>query len=160
MSHFGYAQCDTFFFYSSVSMHSRINLITLGVSDLAVSQAFYQRLGFELSTSSQEGSVAFLKTGGAVLSLFPKAELAKDAMVSAEGSGFQGITLAQNVENKEDVDTFLKEAEAAGAVITKPAQDVFWGGYNGYFKDPDGYLWEVAWNPFFPFDERGQVVLP
>ncbi len=140
-------------------MHSRINLITLGVSDLERSKQFYLKLGFEYSSDSHEGSVAFFKTGGAVLSLFSKEELAKDAMVPVEGSGFQGITLAQNVSKKEDVDAFLKEAEAAGAVITKPAQDVFWGGYNGYFKDPDGYLWEVAWNPFFPFDKNGQLVL-
>ncbi len=141
-------------------MHSRINLITIGVSDLERSKQFYLKLGFELSSASQEGAVAFFKTGGAVLSLFSKEELAKDAMVPVEGSGFQGMTLAQNVDKKEDVDVFLKQAEAAGAVITKPAQDVFWGGYNGYFKDPDGYLWEVAWNPFFPFDEHGQIVLP
>jgi uncharacterized protein len=80
--------------------------------------------------------------------------------VKSEGSGFRGFTLAHNVRNKEDVAGVLKTAEAAGATITKPAQDVFWGGHSGYFADPDGNLWEVVWNPHFKLNDRGEIELP
>ena len=86
--------------------------------------------------------------------------LAEDATVKVIGSGFSGITLAQNVREKGEVAEILKVAEAAGGKIVKPAQDVFWGGHSGYFADPDGYLWDVAWNPYFMLNERGEVELP
>ena len=102
----------------------------------------------------------FFKTKGAVIGLYPRALLAEDATVNPEGSGFAGITQAHNVRAKEDVAQLLQIAEAAGGRIVKPAQDVFWGGHSGYFADPDGYLWEVAWNPGFPLSADGEVQLP
>jgi uncharacterized glyoxalase superfamily protein PhnB len=86
--------------------------------------------------------------------------LAADANVDSAGSGFEGITIAHNVRSKEEVARVLAEAEAAGATIVKPAQDTFWGGHHGYFRDLDGHLWEIAWNPFFPLDDTGTVTLP
>lgn len=90
---------------------------------------------------------------GTQLALYPRAALAEDATVPAEGSGFSGITLAHNARSKEAVDALLQVAVDAGARLVKPAQEVFWGGYSGYFADPDGHLWEVAWNPYFEIDE-------
>ena len=136
-----------------------ISLITLGVDNLERSREFYAALGFRISSASQE-SVCFMQLNNIALSLFPRHLLAQDAMVSEKGSGFKGLTLAQNLESKEAVDRALAEARKAGAEIVKPAQDVFWGGYNGYFADPDGHLWEVAWNPFFPLEEDGTIRLP
>jgi uncharacterized glyoxalase superfamily protein PhnB len=98
--------------------------------------------------------------GGVVLGLYPRGLLAEDALVDPKGDGFSGITLAYNTKSKEEVDQVLKTVEASGARIVKTAQDVFWGGYHGYFADPDGHLWEVAWNPFFPFDENDNIILP
>ncbi len=140
-------------------MEQRISLITLGVSDLATSTAFFERLGWQRSVKAAEG-VAFFQCGGIVVSLFPLSDLAKDAGVSAERSGFDGFAIAYNTPCREDVDATLAEAAAAGAQIIKPAQDVFWGGYSGYFRDLDGHLWEVAWNPGFPLDEHGAIRLP
>lgn len=98
--------------------------------------------------------------GGVVLALYPVDELAKDAKANKEGSGFKGVTLAHNVETKADVAIALEQAEAAGGKIIKPAQDVFWGGHSGYFADPDGHFWEVAWNPHFSFAKDGSLKLP
>jgi catechol 2,3-dioxygenase-like lactoylglutathione lyase family enzyme len=140
-------------------MEPRISLITLGVSDLARARAFYEKLGFRASSASQ-GDVVFFQAGSLGLSLYPRASLAEDAQVSPQGSGFAGLTIAHNVRTKEEVALVLGEAEAAGGRIIKPAQDVFWGGHSGYFADPDGHLWEVAWNPFFPLAEDGAMKLP
>ena len=141
-------------------MEARISLITLGVQDLQRSVRFYRDgLGFPLSSASNE-SVAFFKTGGVVLALYPWDKLAEDAQVPADGTGFRGVTLAHNVRRREEVSEVLALAAAAGGTITKPAQDVFWGGHSGYFTDPDGHLWEVAWNPFFPFAEDGTLLVP
>jgi predicted lactoylglutathione lyase len=140
-------------------MEQRISLITLGVRDLATSTAFFERLGWQRSVKTAEG-VAFFQCGGIVVSLYPLTDLAKDAGVSAERSGFDGFAIAYNTRCREDVDATLAEAAAAGAQIIKPAQDVFWGGYSGYFRDLDGHLWEVAWNPGFPLDEHGAIRLP
>ncbi|MBI5039724.1 MAG: VOC family protein [Gammaproteobacteria bacterium] len=140
-------------------MEQLISLITLGVRDLHKSIAFFERLGWQRSVKAAEG-VAFFQCGGIVVSLFPLTDLAKDAGVSAERSGFGGFAVAYNTRSREDVDVILAEAAAAGADIVKPAQDVFWGGYSGYFRDLDGHLWEVAWNPGFPLDERGAIQLP
>lgn len=129
-------------------MEPRISLITLGVSDLARSKRFYKDgLGFPEHEVSE--GVVFLKTRGTWLALFPREELAQDALTSADGHGFRGFTLAHNVRSKEEVAEVLRAAESAGAQIVKPAQDTFWGGHSGYFADPDGFLWEVAWNPHF-----------
>lgn len=140
-------------------MEPRLSLVTLGVADLAVSREFYGTLGFEESSAGNE-SVAFFQAGGVVLALFGIQALAEDAGVDVAPPGFRGIGLAHNVRSKEQVAQVLEEAEQAGARIVKPAQDVFWGGHSGYFADPDGHLWEVAWNPFFAMDEAGQITLP
>ena len=133
-------------------MEPRISVVTLGVEDLERSTEFY-RDGLGLPMEESEREIASFETSGAQLALYPRAALAEDATVSAEGTGFGGFTLAHNVASKAAVDAVLDEAEAAGARIVKPAEEAFWGGYSGYFADPDGYLWEVAWNPEFPLEE-------
>lgn len=140
-------------------MEQRITLVTLGVGDLARSQAFFERLGWRRSLKEAAG-VAFFQCGGIGVSLYSRQELAADAGVDAAGSGFAGISLAYNTRTKAEVDATLAEAVAAGARLVKPAQDAFWGGYHGYFADLDGYLWEVAWNPGFPLDAAGAVRIP
>ena len=128
-------------------MKPRINMITLGVRDLAASIDFYQN-GLGLPRLGEEEKVAFFSLNGSWLGLFGYEALAEDAAVSSEGNGFRGFALAHNLESEAEVDALMAEVEAAGAVITKPPQATFWGGYSGYFHDPDGYLWEIAYNPF------------
>jgi len=140
-------------------MEPRLSLVTLGVADMARARAFYEALGFHASSASQE-SVTFFQIGAMALSLYGRAELAADAGVPGEAGGFSGITLAHNVRTRAEVAAVLAEAEAAGGRIIKPAQDVFWGGHSGYFADPDGHLWEVAWNPFFEIAADGALKLP
>jgi catechol 2,3-dioxygenase-like lactoylglutathione lyase family enzyme len=137
----------------------RISLITLGVRDIARARAFYEALGFVASPSSSE-SVTFFAAGGAVLGLFGWDPLADDAGVPSAGAGFRGVTVAHNVREKEEVAAVLAAAEAAGGRIVTAAHDVFWGGHNGYFADPDGHLWEIAWNPYFPLADDGSLQLP
>lgn len=108
----------------------------------------------------QSEGVAFFQIGGSVFGLYPRDKLAEDAQIPPQGSGFGGITLAHNVRSKEEADRVLAEALAAGGKLLKPAQDVFWGGYSGYFADPDGHPWEIAWNPFFEILEDGSIKLP
>ena len=141
-------------------MEQRLSIVTLGVADLDRSRAFYERLGWRRSGKAFDGVAFFRAGGGVVLALYPRHALAEDAGVPAEGTGFGGITLAHNARSREEVDAVLAEAEAAGAGLLKPAQDVFWGGYSGYFADPDGHPWEVAWNPHFPLAEDGSLTLP
>lgn len=133
--------------------------MTLGVDDLARARGFYERLGFRASSVSQ-GDIVFFQAGGLGLALYPRVALAEDAAVPPVGDGFRGLTLAHNVREREDVAAVLAEAERAGGRIVKPAQDVFWGGHSGYFADPDGHLWEVAWNPHLIPDASGAVTLP
>ncbi len=140
-------------------MEQRVSIITLGVKDLKRSREFYERLGWRRSLAKTE-DVVFFQVGGMALALFPRHELAKDANVAPEGRGFGGIALAYNARNREEVDSVLAEAVAAGAKLLKPAQEAFWGGYSGYFSDPDGFAWEVAWNPSFPVAEDGSVRIP
>lgn len=141
-------------------MDSRLSLITLGVADLERSRAFYERLGARRKVADTQG-IVFFQMGGMGLALYPRAELAADARVPpSEGGGFPGFTLAYIARDREEVDRVLAEAVAAGATLRKPAQDVFWGGYSGYFADPDGFLWEAAWNPFVTLTEDGAVILP
>jgi catechol 2,3-dioxygenase-like lactoylglutathione lyase family enzyme len=140
-------------------MRQKLSIITLGVSDLARSIAFY-RDGLKWHTTHKEGEgIAFFPMGGIVLSLYPREGLAEDALVGPHGSGFQGFTLAHNTKSEAEVDAVLAEVAALGMKIVKPAQKVFWGGYSGYFADPDGYLWEVACNPFVGFDEQDNLTL-
>ena len=139
-------------------MDARINLITLGVGDLSRSLAFY-RDGLGWSAQVMD-DIAVFPLNGIVLALYPRDKLAEDATVPAEGSGFAGITLAHIVRTESEVDTLLSRAEVLGGKIVKPARKVFWGGYSGYFADPDGHLWEIAFNPIWGLDEAGNVILP
>jgi len=128
-------------------MKPRISMITLGVKDMARSVAFYEALGFVRQNSDE--SVAFFALNGTWLGLYGYEALAEDAQVAPDGGSFGGFTLAHNLQSEAEVDAVFAEALAAGAVATKHPQKVFWGGYSGYFKDPDGHLWEIAYNPFF-----------
>jgi hypothetical protein len=122
-------------------------MITLGVDDIERAVTFYEKgLGFPRMDSPP--TVAFFTLNGSWLGLYGREALAEDAMVSAEGSGFNGFALAHNVGSEAEVDALLSQAVDAGATLVKPGQEVFWGGYSGYFKDPDGHLWEIAHNPF------------
>ena len=141
-------------------MDPRITLVTIGVRDLARELAFYRDgLGWPLSSMSQD-NVAFFRTSGTILALYPWDLLAEDATVPSEGTGFRGVALAHNVTSREDVDLVLALAASAGGTIVKPAHDVFWGGYSGYFADPEGFLWEVAWGPDFQYGPDGSLLLP
>lgn len=141
-------------------MEPRVNVITLGVTDMIKSRDFYERgLGWKVSPISQE-DIVFFQLGAIILALYPRDTLAEDATILSEGGGFRGVTFAQNVRTKSEVSAVLKTAESSGGKIVKPAQDVFWGGHSGYFADPDGHLWEVAWNPHFKLNDRGEVALP
>lgn len=132
-------------------MEPRISIVTLGVSDLSRSIEFY-RDGLGLPLQNDGEGIAFFEMSGTQLALYPRTDLAEDVGVDSSGSGFAGVTLAHNVRSPEAVDALLDEAEAAGAEIVKPGQETFWGGYSGYIADPDGHLWEVAWNPHFEID--------
>ncbi|MBP2296644.1 VOC family protein [Azospirillum rugosum] len=143
-------------------MEQRISLITLGVADLARSRRFYEAgLGWTPSPASQE-AITFYQLGGMALALYGREALAEDAHLAEAGptSGFGGITLAHNLRSREEVDALMARAAHAGARILKPAQEVFWGGYSGYFADPDGHPWEVCWNPHFPLAADGSLRLP
>ncbi len=139
-----------------------MSLVTLGVSDLERAVAFYRDgLGWPKSAAGGD-EVAFFKTGGVVIALFPRASFAADAGVAVEDvehGGFPRISLAHNVAEEEDVDSVLAQAAEAGATIVKEAQEIFFGRH-GFFSDPDGFLWEVAWNPSFPMAEDGSIDLP
>jgi catechol 2,3-dioxygenase-like lactoylglutathione lyase family enzyme len=138
-------------------MEQRLSLITLGVADLERARRFYEEgLGWRRGNAHPE--VVFFQIGGAVLALWARDALAADARLADRG-GFGGIALAHCTRSRAEVDRVLAEAEAAGATILKPAEDAFWGGYSGYFADPDGHPWEVAWNPEWTLLEDGSVRL-
>jgi len=129
-------------------MKAKISLITLGVNDLEKSLRFYRDgLGFKTHNFKDGEGVVFFEMEGTWLSLFPRDKLAADATISPNGSGFSGITIAHNVKSKEEVNKVFDLAVSAGAKPVKKPQEVIWGGYSGYFSDPDGHLWEVAYNP-------------
>jgi uncharacterized protein len=129
-------------------MNPRISMITLGVADLETSVKFYKKgLGFPKMESPPE--VAFFTLNGSWLGLYSRESLAEDAGVSPRGSGFSGFTLSHNVASEAVVDQIVEKAVSAGAVLVKPPKMASWGGYHSYFKDPDGYLWEIAYNPHF-----------
>jgi len=130
-------------------MEPRLSFVTLGVADLERATRFYEK-GLGLARLKTPPTVAFFELGKTWLALYPRHLLAADAGLAPTGSGFPGFALAHNVRSRADADRLLEEAEAAGGRIVKPAQPTDWGGYAGYFADPDGYLWEVAWNPKFP----------
>lgn len=139
-------------------MEQRVSVVTLGVADLERSRRFYEDgLGWRRGNDHPE--VAFYQAGGLILALWSRAALAEDAQMTDTGSSFGGIALAHNVRRREEVEQILNEAQAAGGRILKPAQDVFWGGHCGYFADPDGHPWEVAWNPGWTVLDDGSVRL-
>jgi catechol 2,3-dioxygenase-like lactoylglutathione lyase family enzyme len=141
-------------------MEPRVTFVTLGVHDLARERAFYHEgLGWPLSSMSQE-DVAFFRTGGTGFVLWGLKDLAEDANVSAEGSGFQRFALAHNVRSRSQVDEVLAAAARSGGTIVHPARETFWGGYAGYFADPEGFLWEIAWGPDFTYTDEGAIILP
>lgn len=126
-------------------MEPKITLVTIGVEDIDESIRFYRDgLGFPMRDREANSDVAFFTLEGTWLSVYPREKLAEDATVPDDGTGFSGITLAHNVSSEDEVDSVLAEADAAGGRIVKPPRDTFWGGYSGYFADPDGHLWEVA----------------
>jgi uncharacterized protein len=137
----------------------RIHIVTLGVEDLARSRRFYEALGWKASAASNE-AIVFLKGASGVLALYGRAALAEDAQVEDVPTGFRAVTLARNATCREEVDAWYARAVAAGARPLKTPQEAFWGGYSGYVADPDGHLWEFAFNPYFVFDEHGNLALP
>lgn len=137
----------------------RVTLITLGVEDLARSRAFYGRLGWTEAPGGS-GEIAFYQIHGAVLALFGRAALAADQGRPEAELGTGAMTLAQNFATEAEVDAAFEAALAAGATALKRPEKVFWGGYSGYWADPDGHVWEVAMNPFWPLDEDGSLTLP
>ena len=142
-------------------MEQRLSLVTLGVDDLAAARAFYGKLGWREGGPSSD-DVVFYQLGGIILGLYGRAALAEEMRLQpAETKGrFGGIALAYNARSKDEVDAVLAEAEAAGGRILKSGEDVFWGGYSGYFADPEGHVWEIAWNPHFPIAADGTISLP
>jgi catechol 2,3-dioxygenase-like lactoylglutathione lyase family enzyme len=130
-------------------MEPRLSFVTLGVSDLARATRFYSE-GLGLTPLKSPPTVSFFELGKTWLALYPRDLLAADAGVPASGSGFPGFALAHNVRSEVEVDRLLQDVEAAGGRIVKPGRATDWGGYAGYFADPEGFLWEVAWNPRFP----------
>lgn len=140
-------------------MKPRLSVVTLGVTGIDRARAFYEALGF-VASSDSNANVTFFDAGGVVLALFARSALADDAGVHDTAPAFPGVTLAWNVRDEADVDTAMAKARACGARVLKPARRAFWGGYHGYFADPDGHIWEVAYNPFWPLDADGRPQLP
>jgi uncharacterized protein len=140
-------------------MDQHLHIITLGVKDFQRSREFYsQTLGWKPSGVSND-DVAFFQAGGVVLAIYPREKLAEDVFTTPEGNGFSGISLAYNARSETEVDEIIKDLRSKGVQIIKDPQKVFWGGYSSYFADPDGFCWEVAYNPFFLFDENGNLKL-
>lgn len=138
-------------------MEQRISLVTLGVDDLDRATTFYEAMGWRRSMREAEG-VAFFQAGGLGLSLYPRADMARDSGL-AETRG-NAIVLSHNVRERAEVDAVLAEAVAAGGCVHQAPVDTFWGGYAGAFADPDGHVWEIAWNPGFPIAADGSIALP
>ena len=139
-------------------MNQHLHIITLGVRDFEVSKKFYgETLGWKPSGSQDE--IVFFQAGGVVLAIYPREMLAEDAVIAPDGSGFSGFTLAYSAQSESEVDEIIKDLKSKGVKIVMEPQKVFWGGYSSYFADPDDYRWEVAYNPFFPFDESGNLKL-
>lgn len=144
-----------------MSIPARVTLATLGVRDVAASTAFYLALGWPLSSSSVPGEVSFFNTAGGLLGLFGVADLAEDARLPiAAVTGFRGVTLAINLESPALVDDAFADVTAAGGTVVKAPLATTWGGYSGYFADPDGHVWEVAHNPGWPIGPDGRPQLP
>ena len=142
---------------------NRINLICLGVGNMARSLEFYKKIGFKTYEKEDNPPIVFFDNRGTKLELYPIAELARD--INADNppdivtGGFSGITLAINLKSEQEVDAFMEAVSANGGTIAKKPERVFWGGYSGYFQDPDGYYWEVAFGPMWEFDENEMLVI-
>lgn len=141
---------------------NRVSVICLGVRNMQNSLAFYKALGYETREKEASPPVVFFSTPGTKLELYPLDKLAED--ISPEnppkpGGGFSGVTLAYNVQSRDEVNTLLAMAHGAGATILREPAETFWGGYHAYFSDPDGYCWELAWGPDFQYDEQGHLVM-
>lgn len=140
-------------------MKQKLNIITLGVRDSKTSVEFYStKLGWKPAASSSD-DITFFQAGGVVLAMYPREKLAEDAVVKLDGNGFAGFTLAFNAHSEAEVDEIIADLKSKGVKIVKEPQKVFWGGYSAYFADPDDYHWEVAYNPFFEFDDDGNLKL-
>lgn len=138
-------------------MEHRLTIVGLGVADLSIATRFYQEnFGWEKTDASND-NITFFQLNGILLSLYPREKLAEDATVDPVGSGFKGFTLAYNTRSKEEVDELISKLESKGVQIVKRPEEVFWGGYSSYIADPDGNLWEIAFNPFLPIDEAGNA---
>ena len=138
-------------------MEQRVSLITLGVTDLRRSRTFYEQLGWR---GQEVEETVFFQAGGLGIVLWSRAKLADDAGITDDDGAFSGVTLAHNVTSRGEVDEILAAAATAGAEVTRPAAETFYGGYAGYFRDPDGHLWEIAHNPGFTIADDGSIVLP
>lgn len=141
-------------------MEPRLTLVTLGVEDLDRAVAFYRDIVGWVPASTSDG-VAFFDLDGFILALWPHRDLAADSGLSAEGLGaYHGFALAHNARSREEVDAIFARLHERGAAVAKPPVETDWGGYSGYFTDPDGHHWEVAHNPFWPFREDGRIAFP
>ena len=140
-------------------MEQRLSIVTLGVRDVERARAFYEAMGWRPGMVVPD-DVTFFQLNGMILGLWQREKLAADAGISAEGSGFGGVSLAFNARSDAEVDAVIVEAEAAGATILRRPERAFWGGWYAYFHDPEGFVWEVAHNPGFPLDKEGRLSLP
>ena len=143
-------------------MEQRVSFITLGVTDLDRARSFYEALGWTPAKYGEGAGVVFFEIGpGLVLALYPRADLARDANLTDAGPGaFSGVSLSYNTRSREETDAIMAEAQRAGGRVLTPAAEVFWGGYVGYFADPEGHLWEVAFNPKAEIAANGAISLP
>ena len=138
-------------------MEPRISIVTLGVRDLARARRFYEALGWR---GQEVEETVFFQAGGQAVVLWGREKLAADAGVTDDGGRFGGIVLAHNVRSRAEVDELVGRAASAGATVTRPAAETFYGGYAGCFRDPDGHVWEIAHNPGLPLDEQGNLTVP
>jgi catechol 2,3-dioxygenase-like lactoylglutathione lyase family enzyme len=139
-------------------VEQRLTLLTLGVADYERAKAFYEALGWRVALDIEE--TAFFEAGGTILTLWGRDKLAADMRVPDDGARWSGIALAHNVRSRDEVHAVIEQARALGAEITREPEDTFYGGFAGVFRDPDGHVWEVAWNPGFGLDADGRLVLP
>jgi hypothetical protein len=137
-------------------MEQRLSIITLGVSDLKKSRAFFDALEWKVASEDQAEEIVAYDLINMTLALYPLDKLEEDAKVKVERQTYSAFTIAYNVRSEEEVEATLKEAVKAGGKLVKSAEIAFWGGYSGYFADPDGNLWEVAYNPFAPLRPKGE----
>lgn len=140
-------------------MNQHLHIVTLGVRDFEKSRKFYSETLCWKPSGASNDDIAFFQAGGVVFAIYPREKLAEDAVIAPDGSGFAGFTLAYNARSESEVDEIFTDLKAKGVKVVKEPQKVFWGGYSSYFADPDDYRWEVAYNPFFAFDEDGNLKL-